>query len=163
MKQLLLMRHAKSDWSNDRLADHDRPLNQRGRHDAPLMGQLLSREEWTPDLILSSSARRTRETASLVAQACDYAGTPQATRDLYLAEPDDYLAVIQGTPPEVQRLLLVGHNPGLEELVAQLSGQHERMPTAAVALFSLPAETWAEVDEAMTGELVGVFRPKEVN
>lgn len=163
MKQLLLMRHAKSDWSDDKLSDHDRPLNSRGRQDAPRMGALLRREEWIPDLIISSSARRTRETASLVAAECDYAGAPEATRDLYLAEPDDYLAVMQAAPEEAQCLMLVGHNPGLEELVAQLSGHSERMPTAAVAVFTLPVATWAAVDEVTTGELVGVFRPKEVS
>src|SRR6185436_11034634 len=95
MKTLLLLRHAKSSWKHSELADHDRPLNKRGKWTAPLMGALLLDEDLIPDLILCSSAVRAHTTALLVAKACAYAGEIKRIRKLYLAEAQTYVEVLR--------------------------------------------------------------------
>lgn len=162
MKTLLLLRHAKSSWDNDRLSDFERPLNNRGREDAPRMGRMLSGLGLTPDLIISSTAKRAATTAELVALSSSCDGDIRYTDALYLAEADEYLAVARRVADNVATLMLVGHNPGLEELVGRLSGHDERMPTAALAAFRLPIDTWRELGRKEPYELIGVWRPKEL-
>lgn len=162
MKTLLLLRHAKSDWAEPDLSDHDRPLNGRGKRDAPRMGQLLRAEGLTPDWIAASSAKRARKTARLVAEACGYEGEIQVEEVLYLAGPEAYLEVLSAAPESAECALLVGHNPGLEELLEALTGEAEGLPTAALVRVTLPVARWAEVDENTEGELVRVWRPREV-
>jgi len=162
MKTLLLLRHAKSSWGDGDLADFDRPLNNRGRHDAPRMGQLLARHELTPDLIITSAARRAATTAELVAMAAEYAGDIQYTNELYLADPDTFLEVARETDDSVARLMLVGHNPGIEELVAALAGRDERMPTAALACFRLAIDHWRDLTDETAAEMLHLWRPKEL-
>lgn len=162
MKLLLLLRHAKSSWGNDALADHERPLNERGRHDAPRMGRLLRTLDFVPDQIVTSSAKRAATTAQLVAEAAGYAGEIRYTRDLYQADPETYVGVARTTADAVQRLMLVGHNPDIEELVAELSGTEERMPTATLVCFRLPIAAWRELKLADQYELAGIWRPKEI-
>lgn len=162
MKTLLLLRHAKSSWANDRLSDFDRPLNDRGRGDAPRMGRLLSRLDMVPDLIISSAAKRAATTAELVAVSAGYGEEIRYTEALYLAEAEEYLTVARRVDDGVTTLMLVGHNPGLEELVTHLAGHDERMPTAALAAFRLSIDTWQKVGEQTTRELLGVWRPKEL-
>lgn len=162
MKTLLLMRHAKSSWDNSELADFDRPLNGRGRQDAPRIGQLLAREDLTPDLIITSAARRAATTAELVALAAGYDGDIRYTRDLYLADADTYLELARETADNVSRLLLVGHNPDMAELVSQLAGHDEHMPTAALAHFRLAIDAWSELSDETGAELVALWRPKEL-
>jgi phosphohistidine phosphatase len=161
MKELLILRHAKSSWDHPELADHDRPLSKRGKSDAPRMGEWLWREELTPDLIISSTARRARTTAEAVAEACDYDGDVILTRDLYHADALTYLDVAQQLGEVHKRIMLVGHNPGIEELVEDLSGHYERMPTAAIAWFSLAIDTWAALTEDVSAELKAVWLPRE--
>lgn len=162
MKELLILRHAKSSWSNSRLADHDRPLNERGRQDAPRMGRLLRDEGLTPNLIITSSAERALTTAELVALSSEYETSLQVTRSLYHAGPETYLAQLRQVADVHQRVMVVGHNPGMEELVEELTGHYERMPTAALAHISLPVEHWADCHEAITGTLLNIWRPKEL-
>ena len=88
MKTLLILRHAKSSWKDDSLPDHDRPLNKRGKQDAPLVGRLDSRKDLMPDLILSSTAKRARATVELVAEESNYQGEIEYSRDLYAAEAE---------------------------------------------------------------------------
>ena len=88
MRTLLILRHAKSSWANNRLADHARPLNKRGKLDAPRMGQLLRREELMPDLVISSTAERALTTAEMAALACGYEAAIRVTRDFYHADPE---------------------------------------------------------------------------
>lgn len=156
------MRHAKSSWENSRLADHDRPLNSRGKRDAPRVGRLLLTEELAPDEIITSSAARAVATAEAVALACDFQGEVRATRQLYQAGPEDYRAVLRAAQETSQRVLLVGHNPDLEELLAELSGVAEAMPTAAVAQIELNISAWSEVKSATRGVLKNLWRPKEL-
>ena len=162
MKTLLLLRHAKSSWEDGNLADFDRSLNARGRSDAPRMGRLLAQYELTPDLIVTSAARRAATTAELIALAAEYAGDIQYTNELYLADPETFLDVARDTADGVTRLMLVGHNPGIEELVSDLAGREERMPTAALACFRLAIEHWRELNDETAVELLHLWRPKEL-
>ncbi len=162
MKELLILRHAKSSWADERLADHDRPLNARGERDAPRMGAFLRAEDLVPDLIVSSSAKRARKTAEAVADACGYEGDVRLSRHLYGAGPSVYLAVARACDDDVQRLMLVGHNPGIEELVELLSASYERMPTAALAHFELAVATWSAFTSIRTARLVNLWLPREL-
>lgn len=162
MKTLLVLRHAKSSWADASLADHDRPLKKRGRRDAPRMGELIRDEGLTPDLIVSSTAKRARQTAAPVAEACGYEGEVQFTRDLYHADPEEIVQVLRPLPDEAERVLIVGHNPGLEDLVEALTDGYERMPTAALAQIELPIERWADLREDTEGELIALWLPREL-
>src|SRR5688500_15561286 len=110
MKTLLLLRHAKSSWKDDSLDDHDRPLNERGKQEAPRMGQLLLDEQLLPDIILSSDAKRARRTVEKVCDAAGYRGETVLTSELYLANAAGYLKVLSRLPEHVSRVLVVGHN-----------------------------------------------------
>jgi len=162
MKQLLVLRHAKSSWKVPDLDDHDRPLNKRGKRDAPRMGKLIRREGMVPDQIISSTAERAHTTALLVANACGYSAEPLATRGLYLAGPDEYLDVLSELDDGIDSAMVVGHNPGIEELVEELTGAAERMPTAALARIALDLESWVEIIGPRRGKLLGLWRPKEL-
>ena len=161
MKTLLLLRHAKSSWSNPSLDDHDRPLNKRGKRAAPAMGALLADEGLVPDLIVTSTAKRARSTAKRVARACGYDGKRVKRGDVYLASPSVLLDVIAQTPESVGTLMLVGHNPGMEVLVFALTGHQERFPTAALAHIALDIDPWRDVHDA-GGRLIDLYRPRDL-
>jgi len=163
MKTLLLMRHAKSSWAETGQSDHERPLNERGEKAAKRMGRLLIEQNLRPDAILHSTAVRARDTASRVAKAGALTATLDARRELYLAAPDVYVAVLHTLPSPSGCALVVGHNPGLEELVARLAGQHESMPTAALAELRLDISEWPELSLGTEVEAVRMFRPKELD
>jgi len=162
MKQLFVLRHAKSSWNHPELDDHDRPLNKRGERDAPRMGRLLLEQTLLPDRIVSSTAARARATAEIVAEACGYGRQVVLTRELYLATPGDCLALLAQIPVEDESVMLVGHNPGTEELVELLTGRAERMPTAALARIALPIDAWRSATRDMGGDLLALWRPKEL-
>lgn len=162
MKTLLILRHAKSSWTNARLTDHERPLNPRGRRDAPRIGVLLRDEDLVPDLIITSSAERARATAELVALNCDYEEDIVVTRDLYHGAPEDYLETIGELAGDSEVVLVVGHNPGIAELVAYLTDEDERMPTAALAQVTLAIKMWSELEAEVQGVLQNLWRPKEL-
>jgi phosphohistidine phosphatase len=158
MKTLLVLRHAKSSWKAPDIADHDRPLNKRGERDAPRVGRLLRKRGWSPDLILSSTALRARRTAELVAEAARFDRELRSVPELYLAEAEVCLALLRGLDEDVERVLLVGHNPGLEQLVHLVSGADETMPTAALARIEFDASGWSDLRR---GRLDVVWRPRE--
>ncbi|MCZ7668319.1 MAG: histidine phosphatase family protein [Chloroflexi bacterium] len=162
MKTLLILRHAKSSWENTKLGDHERPLNKRGKQDAPRMGKLLAELDLTPDLIITSSAERALTTAEFVALHSGYEGEILVTRRLYHAGPEDYLAVLRQKGEPHTCVMVVGHNPGLEMLVEDLTGCSERMPTAALAQVSLPLDSWLDFTEDVEGKLIGIWRSKEL-
>jgi phosphohistidine phosphatase len=166
MKTLLILRHAKSSWKDPNLPDHDRPLNKRGKHDAPRMGKLLKDEDLIPDLIISSTAARAKKTAELVAKVCKYKGEEiSLDQSLYGAEPADYLKVLQELSDKDKAVLVVGHSPSVEETVEVLTGSPDViMPTCALAHISLPIQNWAELNkQKIKGKLLKIWRPKELS
>lgn len=162
MKTLLIMRHAKSSWKEKKVADHERPLNKRGRHDAPIMGKMLAEHELSPQRILSSSALRARQTAEVMAESLHFGGDVTSMDQLYMAEPEGYIDALRELPNEVERVMVIGHNPGLEMLLQLLSGQIQSIPTAVIAHLVLPIDHWSELSINTPGELVDIWRPKEI-
>ncbi len=158
MKTLLILRHAKSSWKHPDLADHDRPLNKRGKHEAHEMGLLIRKESLTPGLILSSTAKRARATAEAVAEECGYEGEIEFKPAFYPGEPKDYLRAVSGVSDAVQSVMVVGHNPGMEELLETLTDQAETLSTAALARVDLPIERWQELSSMTRGKLTGLWR-----
>jgi len=159
MKTLLIMRHAKSDWGAEYASDFERPLNARGLRDAPMMAAFLDHNKLLPDHIVSSPAIRTRSTAEFLAREANFAGALTSDKRIYMASPAMLLEVIHELPPAVEKAMLVGHNPGMEDIIALLCGGRARMPTAAIASLRLSAEVWAE---AQAGEayLQWLLKPK---
>jgi phosphohistidine phosphatase len=161
MKTLLLMRHAKSSWKQPELTDRDRPLNKRGEKDAPKMGKLLKHEELKPERILSSTAVRACKTAEAVADKTGYKAEIIYLDTLYMAEPAGIIDILKTIPGEVKRVLVVGHNPGMEGLVQILSRKVVSLPTASIAWIKLPIETWEQLDMTIEGKLKKLWRPKD--
>jgi phosphohistidine phosphatase len=162
MKAILLMRHAKSSWKDAGLVDWERPLNKRGRRDAPRMGELLLDEDLVPQIILSSSAVRARQTAEAVAEAVGYDGDINYLDELYGSTVSQYVDVLSRLRDDVDVALIIGHNPELQYLVEVLTGETEHLPTAAIARIRMRVERWADVRHDSEGELVTVWRPREV-
>ena len=162
-KILLVMRHAKSSWSDGSLADHDRPLNPRGLRDAPRMALWLRDNDSSPDIILSSTANRAASTANIVESNCGSSPTLIEYKSLYLGSPGDYLRLLGQLTDEIDTAMVVGHNPGLESLINQLTGRWETMPTAAVAKINLKIDRWLTVANTENAELIDVSRPKEID
>lgn len=162
MKTLLLLRHAKSSWDDPTLPDHDRPLNPRGKKAAPRMGLLLRDEKLLPDLIITSTAKRARKTATMAAETSGYTGSLVTEPALYFEGAGAYLAAIRAANAAITRLMLVGHNPDMEEVIHLLTGRVERMPTAALAVIELDVAHWDEVEFDQTATLTALWRPREL-
>lgn len=160
MKTLLILRHAKSSWNYPELSDYDRPLNARGKRDAPRMGKHLREQGLIPDRILTSSAKRARKTASRVAKACGYTGKVKKLDVFYDTVAGVYFETLQTLPDKYARVMVVGHNPTMEQLVGYLTGQAQRMPTAALAHIELPIEHWEALDLNTVGTLINLWTPK---
>lgn len=160
MKTLMILRHAKSSWNYPALSDYDRPLNGRGKRDAPRMGKYLREQGLTPDRILTSSAKRARKTASRVAKACGYTGKVKKLDRFYDTVVGVYFETLQALPDKYQRVMVVGHNPTMEQLVGYLTGQIRRMPTAALAHIELPIQHWEALGLDTAGTLVNLWTPK---
>lgn len=163
MKELLVMRHAKSSWKNMSLTDHQRPLNKRGKADAPRMGALLKRMELTPELILCSTAERALTTAEFVALSSDYEEEIGLCAEFYHAEPETYIEELRTVDDKYGRIMVVGHNPGMEELVEMFSGNLIHFTTANIAHIRLSIDNWASFTEEATGTLLNLWRPKEID
>jgi phosphohistidine phosphatase len=155
MKTVLLFRHGKSDWSDMSKGDFYRPLAKRGRADAPRMGEVLSLFKCVPDKILSSSARRAKQTTEMVAKACGYKKSIQWEDSFYGGGSDDLIAALQNLPNTVERAMLVGHNPTMEETVAVLLLGYEaewaqgfaiKFPTAGLVCLDLDIMDWATLE-----------------
>jgi phosphohistidine phosphatase len=171
MKRLTLLRHAKSGDDEPLLRDFDRRLNAKGRRAARTVGEALRAEGLRFDAVLASPARRVVETLEEVAAGYGAPLAPRWERRIYLAAPDDLLDVVQAAPDDADSLLLVGHNPGLEQLVLALvppgadgmRGQvQEKYPTATVAEIEFDADRWADVTEGR-GRLTRFVRPRDLD
>ncbi|RNI30389.1 histidine phosphatase family protein [Rufibacter immobilis] len=148
MKTLYLLRHAKSSWKYEELSDHDRPLNKRGRADAPLIGQELLERKVKVDLIISSSAVRAITTASLIAKELGL--DPEkigVQEELYHIAADDLVMFIQSLPEEYANVMLVGHNPTFSEVANLLAPEKNivEMPTASIVALSFDCNYWGQV------------------
>ncbi|MGR0320832.1 SixA phosphatase family protein [Agromyces sp. ZXT2-3] len=149
MKTLVLVRHAKSAWGDPTLADHDRPLNERGRRDAPEMARRLRDRGVVPDAVRASTALRARTTAEAMIAELDLPGQSLVLDErLYGAGPDLILGVVGELGEEVGTAMVVAHDPGMSDLAYRLSGEIEHMPTCAVAEFRFAVWSWSEVVEA---------------
>jgi len=162
MRTLLLLRHAKSSWKHADLHDHQRPLNERGKRAAREIGEFMKRNAPLPNLVLASSAVRVQETLSLWKAAAGYEGLIEIKSELYLAEPNTYLACLNALNHEANVVMCVGHNPGLEQLVTTLTGQVEELPTAALAQIDAPVATWSRLAPTTACKLVNVWRVKQL-
>jgi phosphohistidine phosphatase len=162
MKTLLLMRHAKASWKCPEIPDHDRPLNKRGKKDAPLIGSLIKEKELVPQRIMFSPAMRAAETARLIHENSGFTGELECVDSFYLAEPGGYLEPLRSISDEIESVMIVGHNPGLEGLLQILSGQIEPLTAGAVAQILLPIEHWKEINLDCEGELVETFSPHDL-
>ena len=154
MLTLTLFRHAKSSWSFPTLDDFDRPLNARGEKAAALMAAFLAKCKLVPDLVLCSSAQRTRQTLDLALPAWEPSPEVDYSDALYHATAPTLLAILRDAPAEAKNVMIVGHNPGLEAFATQLIGSGDKrdrlilaskFPTAAVAVVAFDAEKWADI------------------
>jgi phosphohistidine phosphatase len=150
MKSVLLLRHAKSDWGDSDLPDFDRPLAKRGLIDAPQMGRVLLKYHCVPDQIISSPAKRAQQTSQLLAESCEYNQSIQWDASFYGGDSDDLLNALKRLPAWVERAMLVGHNPTMEETAGQLLGGPDNppdlsMPTAGLVCLDLHLDNWALV------------------
>ena len=162
MKTLLVLRHAKSSWDDASLDDHERPLNPRGRRDAPRMGDLLRDSRLIPDVIITSDAVRAHTTAITVAEAAGYRREVVVDPQLYHANPEDIVAVLQSATASARSVMIVGHNPGLEDFVEQVTGESHDLPTAALVQLALPIDAWRKLTLDTRATLVEMWRPKEL-
>jgi phosphohistidine phosphatase len=164
-KQLLLMRHSESPLAANGLSDFQRPLNQRGQALATRMAEFIHSQDLIPDRVISSSARRAEMTTELLAQGCPGLETNQLSfgKVFYLAPAEIYLAFLEKFNVEsVTTLMLVGHNPGLEELIQKICGISKGIPPAAIAQISLEIENWSDLASPITGDLENFWTPENV-
>ena len=162
MKRLTILRHAKSSWDDPGLDDFNRPLNERGWKAARRMGRELEERGLKFDLVLSSTAARARETIDGVQESYDFAAPIAFEPRLYLATETALLEILGALDEKVKAPLIVGHNPGLELLIAGLTRVERKFPTGALAVIDLPARRWAEVEPG-SGEIVELILPKELD
>lgn len=161
MRGLLILRHAKSSWAQAGQDDWQRPLNDRGLRDAPAAGEWLREQSLVPDLIVTSDAVRARTTAQLVAKSSGYQGDLVVEPSIYLAAPEDVIAVLNGVPDAARLVMVVGHNPGLEDLIAQLTDEHHGMPTAAIVHLTVPIASWRELDDTTAATVIDSWQPRD--
>ena len=171
MKRLSLLRHAKSSWGDPGQRDFDRPLNARGREAAPLIGAYMAKSDLVPDVIMCSTAARTRETLALLLPRLQAEPIVEFRDDFYLAEPRVMMTAVQQADPQALHILIIAHNPGLEMLamrltdpeqsdIAALARIAEKYPTAALASFVGP-DAWVDFGKS-TGALDLFVTPKEL-
>ncbi len=161
MRTLLILRHGKA-APEEEGSDRDRPLTKRGKRAAELVGHLLRDDDLVPDRIISSDAERARDTARRVAAASKFGGVIDELDELYLAEPEAYITAVRQLAGDAERVLLVGHNPGLEALALILTGEHTALPTAGLVVCALPIRSFADLSLEVRGKLTRFARPKEL-
>jgi phosphohistidine phosphatase len=174
VKRLLLLRHAKAVPGDAKTDDHERALNMRGRHDAPLMGAEMHHRLYIPDLALCSTARRTVETWERLTPEFDATPEVEFVDLLYLASPTAILKLVQSAEDVADTLLTIGHNPGLEDCAAQLTRKaatqdertifeqmREKFPTCALAVLEFDIAHWRDIEPG-TGVLVDFIRPRDL-
>jgi phosphohistidine phosphatase len=164
MKTLYLIRHAKSDWNNPLLSDFDRPLNKRGKKDAPFMGSVLAKAHIHPDLILSSPAVRAQMTAIEIAKKIGYDSDSILYHEaLYAASCDQIQRVVKSVSSTQKTVFLIGHNPGLTEFAQYISGHSiENIPTCGIVCVTLKEDDWSSIGKNST-QFISFDYPKKHN
>lgn len=162
-RQLLIMRHAKSSWDNANLADHQRPLNKRGKRDANRMGEELVSLDCVPQIIISSDSQRTTETFSIMTKAFPDVPEIESTRAFYGGDASDIADALDALPDHVSTVLVLGHNPGWTSAVGYFSNEYVEMTTANIAILECESETWAEASIQSGFVLKSILRPKELD
>ncbi len=162
MKTLLMLRHAKAEPPDEGMSDRDRPLAPRGEKDAPQVGHWLRDQELMPAAIFASSAARAKATAELVAAACAFPGEVRYFDQLYMALPETYVEVLQTEAGDADRVLVVGHNPTLDDLLYLLTGTHEGFPTAGLAVVELNIVQWSDLRLPTQHRLSHFIRGKDL-
>jgi phosphohistidine phosphatase len=160
MKTLFILRHAKSSWAEPDISDFDRPLNDHGRSAAPFMGELVRQRHLLPDVILTSPAKRARETASFVKNAGQLESEIVFDHHIYEASPQTLLSIAAGINDRYRSAMIVGHNPGVEGFIRCLTGKLEPMATASLAVIDLDIASWGDLTTNI-GTLRLVIRPRE--
>lgn len=162
MLTLLILRHGKA-APEGAGSDRDRPLTKQGKRAAELVGELLRDDGLIPDRIISSNAERARDTALRVAKAAGFGDAISERADLYLAEPDAYIAALRDEAHDAQRVLVVGHNPGLEALSLLLTGEPTSLPTAGLVVCQLPIARFSELSLQVRGKMARFFAPRNLD
>ena len=162
MKTLLLMRHAKSSWKDNTLSDFERPLKKRGRKDAKRMAKVLEKNDLFPHMILSSSAARAVETVDIIVENLGFENDILYLDSLYMGEPDDFIEALQSLDNDIEQVLIVAHNPGIEAYLQIIDGEIEAMPTAALGHLVLGVDDWQDVNFDTMGDLLGFWTPKSL-
>ena len=163
MKTLLVMRHAKSSWDDPASADRDRPLNRRGREAAEKMGRWMLERNLVPDRILSSDSERTRQTVTLLSSQWPRPIDTQFTAELYLCPAAEIADVVRKYGGDADRLLILGHNPGMEEFLEATVGYAKKFPTAAFAELRVDAASWSHFRVDSPISLESLRRPRELD
>ena len=169
MKTLYLLRHAKSDWEDSSLKDFDRPLNERGWKAAKIMGEEMRQREIVPDLVLVSPAARTKQTLARAEEGFGERFNTVEDRSIYLAETETLVGLVRSAPADADRVMIVGHNPGMHELVLVLANGPDdlreevahKYPTAALAEISFDVDDWPDVAPG-TGRLRIFVKPRDL-
>jgi phosphohistidine phosphatase len=162
VRTFLILRHAKA-VREDSGSDKERELTSRGRKDAERMGELVRSEALVPELVICSTATRARETYNLFARGAGYEGPIEFLDELYLAPAVSYVEAARRLGKSASKVMVIGHNPGLEALVDVLTGCAEPLSTAALAVCELPVEAWADLDGKVQGSLKALLSPKEID
>lgn len=172
MKTLTLLRHAKSDWSDQTLRDFDRPINERGVRGATEMGRYLTREAPEIGTIIASPAVRSAETLEVLGTTWTLPASPVWDRRIYLASSPQLMDVVATVSDEYRHIMVVGHNPGLEEMIFDLvmddgaspllDEVEEKFPTCSLATLELAIAKWADITDRC-GKLVRFVRPRDLD
>jgi polyadenylate-binding protein len=163
LRRLIVLRHAKSAWDTDAEVDHERPLNKRGRRDAPRIGQKLAELGWIPERVFSSDARRTRDTWKRMRAELGDDIEAAFTRQLYHAGIGAVREVLADLPDVVGTVMVIGHNPGWEGVIDALTAAEVRLTSCNAALLSIEADTWRDaISQESRWQLHQVLRPKEL-
>jgi phosphohistidine phosphatase len=160
MRALFILRHAKS-GHDEPVSDKERTLTPRGRKDAVRMGELARERNLLCDRVLCSTATRAKETLELFVDGAKLGAPVVFLDELYLAEPKAIVHAIRREGGSTERVMVVGHNPGLEALVGELTTERTDLPTAAFVEITLPLDDWAELDLDTAGRMRSMFRPKD--
>ncbi len=161
MKTLYLFRHAKSSWADASLADFDRPLNERGKEAAFLMGKVMRQRHVSPANVVCSPAKRTRKTLKVAFESAGLNSQVNLEEGVYLASAEKLFALLSNLDDSQESVMLIGHNPGLEDLVTGLTGRYERFPTATLTELELDIDCWRAIRMGC-GRIVWLVRPKEL-